>query len=675
MSWLTDLAGKAENLLNKIDKNAAVVLKDKNLINEQLQDVIWNTAPQQWIQGSDTQADSTFSPVSPAFIPPASVLPRSAPSGSASPAHRLSPSRSDISLSKRTDEEDFLRFLDSSEPLLHGTEEARGSPSGASVPSAGSSSPVNLVDMPERSHSRSHSQGGMSSMSSSYISNGRDDSPYQQCFKPVENIEGYSQEEEINQSSGSSVIAENNLLKNEIRCLNNDLALMLQRCKTAEKEANVAGQELQILRQTVSQKESLVCEIKTLQSQLKNYEEKISTLSAENRNLKKSASSTSQESENELAASLERYKHLSNEHQSLLQETNELRHQVSRLEESVNNATQQSERYRSQVASLSSESDQYRARATRVLQEKEKLIATLQAAKQIDGQSHSDTMQDQELEQMREELQLLRQESATQAKSLQSARNDLQLFELQQEEQRQKAEAELVRLQNMLQEERSRRQAAEEDCKTHFEETESVKREMNQQCTYLKECLQSKENELSQLKHQAKASLNASQQNAETAELETRVRNLATSLIQKQGALEALIAERNSLKLKLERVEVKGQLASGPQALNGGTVLNVSESENITRQRVPTFLSESPGDTGVTRRVKRAYSSLDTLGIRVGVFLRRYPLARILLIVYMVLLHLWVALVLFSYSPEENSLNRVRRSPPVLIPEDPKGAR
>lgn len=59
-------------------------------------------------------------------------------------------------------------------------------------------------------------------------------------------------------------------------------------------------------------------------------------------------------------------------------------------------------------------------------------------------------------------------------------------------------------------------------------------------------------------------------------------------------------------------------------------------STAVTRLRVPTLLSENPGDTGVARRVKRAYSSLDTLGIRVGVFLRRYPLARILVILYMV---------------------------------------
>lgn len=45
---------------------------------------------------------------------------------------------------------------------------------------------------------------------------------------------------------------------------------------------------------------------------------------------------------------------------------------------------------------------------------------------------------------------------------------------------------------------------------------------------------------------------------------------------------------------------------------------------------------ESPFDTGVARKVKRAYSSLDAVGIRIGVFLRRYPLARIFVIFYIV---------------------------------------
>ncbi len=41
-------------------------------------------------------------------------------------------------------------------------------------------------------------------------------------------------------------------------------------------------------------------------------------------------------------------------------------------------------------------------------------------------------------------------------------------------------------------------------------------------------------------------------------------------------------------------------------------------------------------DTRMTRGVKRAYSSLDRLSLRVGVALRRYPLARIFVLAYMV---------------------------------------
>ena len=46
------------------------------------------------------------------------------------------------------------------------------------------------------------------------------------------------------------------------------------------------------------------------------------------------------------------------------------------------------------------------------------------------------------------------------------------------------------------------------------------------------------------------------------------------------------------------------------------------------RNRLPLFLRETPHDTGVTRGVKRAATSLDALGIKIGVFFRRYPIAR-----------------------------------------------
>lgn len=45
---------------------------------------------------------------------------------------------------------------------------------------------------------------------------------------------------------------------------------------------------------------------------------------------------------------------------------------------------------------------------------------------------------------------------------------------------------------------------------------------------------------------------------------------------------------------------------------------------------------ENAFDTSVARRVKRVYTSLDSFGLRTGMYLRRYPLLRTILFVYVV---------------------------------------
>lgn len=112
------------------------------------------------------------------------------------------------------------------------------------------------------------------------------------------------------------------------------------------------------------------------------------------------SSSTDSKVVEELAATLERLKQKETEHNSLTHELNELRLQISRLQGATNDAVQQNERYRQQILEVSTEAEQYRARATRVLQEKEKLISNLQAAKCMTGET-VDSMADQEIEQLR----------------------------------------------------------------------------------------------------------------------------------------------------------------------------------------------------------------------------------------------------------------------------------
>lgn len=130
-----------------------------------------------------------------------------------------------------------------------------------------------------------------------------------------------------------------------------------------------------------------------------------------------------------------------------------------------------------------------------------------------------------------------------------------------------------------------------------------------------------------------------------------RIYSLTQSLVQKQNSLEAVTAERNAIRFQLEKVE--NQHRETIQMLRQQRmpqIINVNDTDDAKSQ-VPNFMQENPFDTRVARRVKRAYSSLDAVGIRLGVFMRRYPLIRILVIVYVAVLHLWVMLVLFTSTP------------------------
>lgn len=138
-----------------------------------------------------------------------------------------------------------------------------------------------------------------------------------------------------------------------------------------------------------------------------------------------------------------------------------------------------------------------------------------------------------------------------------------------------------------------------------------------------------------------------------SGDFEGRVQSLTQSLVQKQTSLESVTADRNALRFQLERIEQEYRQAVAQQRQAGGRVghaINVNDTDDV-KARLPGFMQETPFDTRVARRVKRAYSSLDGLGVGVGVFLRRYPLIRICAIFYVVLLHLWVMVVLCTSTP------------------------
>lgn len=69
----------------------------------------------------------------------------------------------------------------------------------------------------------------------------------------------------------------------------------------------------------------------------------------------------------------------------------------------------------------------------------------------------------------------------------------------------------------------------------------------------------------------------------------------------------------------------------------------------LAKAKVPHFMIEKAFDTSVARGVKRAYSSLDSFGLRTGMYLRRYPLLRTILFVYVVSIFLYLLSTLCFY--------------------------
>ncbi|XP_043669230.1 golgin-84 isoform X1 [Vespula pensylvanica] len=297
-------------------------------------------------------------------------------------------------------------------------------------------------------------------------------------------------------------------------------------------------------------------------------------------------------------------------------------------------------RSRLELLSTRSELEQHKARAFRILQDKEKLIAELRR-NEFTGIDDATLV---ELKQLRQERDLLREENQQTHEQLRTVRDELNNTDLNLEKMRQRYNEINLKSQESLASERQRRQDAEEIARLHSEEIRSLKDEITRQQNNYTIQIQKQDAEISRLRLQLSAT------STPNSEVESRLATLTQTLVLKQQALENITTERNALRLQFEKLELEFRTIIGNS--NRNVAYNNTNDNDDVKTQVPMFLMETPFDTGVTRRVKRAYSSLDAISIRTGVFLRRYPLARILVLIYMALLQFWVLVVLFSQSPE-----------------------
>ena len=273
-------------------------------------------------------------------------------------------------------------------------------------------------------------------------------------------------------------------------------------------------------------------------------------------------------------------------------------------------------------------------------------------------------------EELNAENELFKQELQARELTIHTLRSELQEAELLLQHADEQLHEQTNQLNEQLKDERARLILVEQDFRKLKQELTYMHEESHRQKqTHLTQ-LNERERELERLRLQLTAkTIN----HVNDDELEKRLQTLTENLIHKQTIIESLQTDKSTLTMQLERLEkrlddydkISSTTANNslqpsskrPQIstaitmdMDNNGIYDNDHDDNL-RYRLP-MLRETPYDPDITKKVKRAANELDKLGIRLGIFLKRYPAVRLGVIFYAILLHLWTLIVLFTYTPE-----------------------
>ncbi|XP_047740123.1 golgin subfamily A member 5 isoform X2 [Hyalella azteca] len=724
MAWISELAGKAESLLNKLDSEAASVLTvDKTLTKTAIDTESKNVSPNKLdleTHGSVTSLPNSSSVPGSLQAYFGSLSSRGSPSAlnkwsKSSPSSRGGSASASAtpSHSRNASLENYLNFSSESANNLS-TKSGVWSPSKVVVLAADNHS----------NHSRQSSLSSVPSLPTSGIT--RLDDGNIEPTQPFTNINIESSASSVS-SSGSGVsaqldsyvtlehkdldtinttasrslgdISEVDLLKKEVQSLNQEIKQLVGKSTSLHSELQAAksapnsmAEQLSAMQKNlreVQHREMLLQdeaverskELKALELRLKDKEEELwarnkelERCRLENLRLCEGASVSSERHSTTLqtaSAQLEEAEALLRQEQLqrrtdqqnysdrlrvVEEERDALAGQVRAAAEKLLQVQQAQEVHQAQVSALRSEAtaareelESYKAKARHILSSKEALIEALKKGSGDSTGLHADpnySLLDTELKQTRAELSLCRSELERSGAELSRLRS------------------ELSELERCAEQEAARHSSALSDAHEQLVQLGQLKDELEQENRQARQEARCLQEELTREKVRHAAFVQEAQLQQDSLrrqspkhggegveELQRRVQSLTESLLQKQSQVDGLNTELQVRSMQLARLQQQQHQQESHLPVGRDAPLSIP-MDDLRSRAVPTLLVESPFDGGVTRRVKRAYSSLDRFSVSLGLFLRRYPVARIIVLLYMLLLHLWVLIVLLTYSPE-----------------------
>uniref|UniRef100_A0A1I8I1N0 Golgin-84 n=2 Tax=Macrostomum lignano TaxID=282301 RepID=A0A1I8I1N0_9PLAT len=718
--WFTGLAGKAEDFLNTLDTSAASALNKSG-----------HADPESAASSSSPAAGLPPPPLPP---PPLVVDPpsRHSPLGRSpsqaslgSAAVRPAPPSASGS-NKRVDKDaELMDLLNSEAPLdslVSGRQSAGSMLSSTPTPTGAESAPP---QPPPPKVSAQHSR--QSSVASSFSKYSASEIKAEMAAAAaaasssahvstsvtgaVSTFVSQSAPTPAASASAASVVMtednppaeiENKLLRSEISSLNQELSSLLKRNQSAQdasrrleadltkcrqqlkqaEEAVAAGQAReQQLSDLLHSRDAQIAEMSSAHEALRDQLELMRADSTRSAGFQQAAFDELNERLRQAEARLEQEQAASASLQADLRRLRQDAEQQQAMSAQAGRAlAEEQRRQRAQALELEAaqrrcqqaqaELRDYKEKAGRILQVKDKMIATLKKGNGSEGGNGGGGLPDAadaavgssvaelsaEVDALRQERELLREEAQRAKLAAEGLRCDVEDLEAQMQSESETFRKTMSGLEAQLESERLARLAAEE-------EAQAARREASQQRdlwlrdkSELSQRLAQAEAELDALRRQSAPQLLRSGAGTSVAsggqdggELEARIRSLTESLIQKQTALESSNAEKASLRLMVEQLESRlSERTHHATSLAQESGLSSRSSQAPQSDYIRIHMQDPP----YARHMKRAVNTLDKAGVKLGVFLRRYPMARMLFLAYIGLLHLWVLLVLLTYQPE-----------------------
>ncbi|MEE6494373.1 hypothetical protein FKM82_017118 [Ascaphus truei] len=730
MSWFTDLAGRAEDLLNLVDQGAATALSKGK---DDVDGVIYSNTDsensshfpegQKSTETFQTYAKSSFISSAADNIKQqkATMLAGTANVKLGSRISTEASHSSSVNVSSQKPATPFVRrkksepddellfdFLNSSDKVHNG---------GSDTKKETSKETLSL------SHSgRSSSQSGKASEETTTKVQGTLDDSHSGLSAQVDVVKEDTRSETASNSSHtangdqkshelSNLRLENQLLRNEVQSLNQEMASLIQGSKETQKELNDArtriekwngnnsksdrsvrelraqvedlteamtakDSQLAVLKVRLQEADQLLSSRTEALENLQSEQSRILQDHSEGSSIHSQALQTTQERLREAESALKReresYKQMQNEFASRLSkmevERQSLAEAVVAAEKKQMEEKRKSEDFQQQlkaakggVESVKQEMMDYKQKATRILQSKEKLINSLKEGSGIEGLDSS-TASTMEVEELRHERDMQREDIQKLMGHIQQLKTELQDMETQQVSEAESVREQLQDLQEQIAEQKRAKQELEAELERQKQEFQYTEEELYRTKNTLQGRIKDREEEIQKLRNQL---TNKALSSSSETELENRLHQLTETLIQKQTMLESLGTEKNSLVYQLERLE--HQLKNVQESSVTGSSINMSgmdSGEGARMRNVPVLFSDSDTNVaGMYGKVRKAATSIDQFSIRLGIFLRRYPIARLFIIIYMVsmggVFHCPICIRSHVYAILEETLSRL----------------